>query len=608
MKCTLKISFALLLFIFVVNEGYSQYFGEQVMEKSFEQTDFFFVPHRLNPFGIGSFKNSVTGLLNDPVLNLELNPAYLYRDSVQSSTFYVDFRSAKDVREQRDFFYYPYAGGSTREVATILPYPRYFVNTRRELEPVISAAYLFRPTSGTLSNLSVGLTYQRLSQDDQYYPIPQDIYRSVIGNDYGGTRSAGAENIPIVDKYQGTDNIHAKGNFTTLFAGYEVDPSLTAGVKLSKVDFDRSGSVGSQNLWDSYNSSNYTSLWRNGEARSQTYGHWEISGGVNYSFDNRYSVGINGGRLWGDADQDLSRDDSSYYGYFSSIQNQSVYASSGKQAQQWRHDGRTSIGGIGFKAQVDPLHLFQFHYQYSRQTIDIGLGGTINNVGYGMYAHQWDTTVYNSTSSYSLVDLRTGTGSTIGNVHRAVGSLQWDISPKVRLFIGAQYDSRSIETNTNESIVANRYSRYDNTGSYQYSYFDSTAESKTLMWDFQTKFTRFTIPIIFTVNTSETVELMFGLNRTTADWEVKDVTLAIFDYRVNVDRQGVITRRENFGERYTMPQENVSDIRTTLLAGVTIKPSTVFNIRLLVVPNFVETYDGTELDDLQGWIAVTLHP
>ncbi|MBX2991452.1 MAG: hypothetical protein KF749_09800 [Bacteroidetes bacterium] len=609
-----RIFVSLLIFMFTLSSmSYGQYFGEQVMEKSFEQTDFFFTPYRFVPFGIGTFKNSISGVLDDPLINLDVNPSYLYHDSVQSSYLYFDFRSAKEIRDWRNTYYpYPMLAVRTIEVASIVPYPRFFINTRRELEPVISAAYLFRPTEGAMKNLSLGLTYQMMSQDEKYYPIPQDIYKSVLGSDYRGVTSSAAENIPIVDKYSGTDNIHQTGHFVSLFAGYELDPDLRVGAKLARVSFDRDGSFGSQNVWDYYYASNSSSLWRNGEARAQSYGHWELIGGVNYSFASKFNVGVNGGYLWGDADQTMARNDSSYYSYGiigSTTNNWNYWGHSGNQRQTWKHDGKTVLGGLDFKAQVSEKQILQFHYQYTRQNTDISLGGFINDTSFGRSRYQWDTTVYNYTSNYKLFDERSGSGISVGNLHKAVASLQWDISEKVRLSLGAQYESRIVETNTNEAVVANRFSRSSSTGSYPYSYFDSTAESKNLEWNFRTKLTRFTIPVFFTIKTSDKVELIFGLNRSVANWQVDDVTLAIFNYRVQANREGT-ERRERFGERYTQPQEKVSDTRTTLLAGFTVAPSTVFNLRFLVVPNFVDSYyeGGVELQDLQWWISVNLLP
>lgn len=64
----------------------------------------------------------------------------------------------------------------------------------------------------------------------------------------------------------------------------------------------------------------------------------------------------------------------------------------------------------------------------------------------------------------------------------------------------------------------------------------------------------------------------------------------------------------NFGERYTAPNENDRDVRTTLLAGIGISPSEKLNLRLLLVPNFREGIDGQELDQLQLWLGLTVTP
>ncbi len=612
MHRALKISFAVCLLLSAFSVSYGQYFGEQVMEKSFEQTDFFFTPYRLVPFGIGTFKNSVSGVLDDPLLNLDVNPSYLYSDSLRASYLYLDFRSSREIRSRNDFFpYYGPIAYRTAVVADIIrPYPFYYINSRKELEPVLSAAYLFRPTEGALKNLSLGLTYQMISQDEKYYQIPQDVYRSVIGNNYLGARAAEAQEIPIVNKYSGADNIHQKGHFISLFSGYEIDQNLQLGVKVSRVTFDREGEFGSTNLWENSYYGNYSSLWSSREGRTQDYGHWELTGGANYRVNEQYNVGVNGGYLWGNADQVLTRGDSSYWAngpIGSPTQNWSVYSSSGNQRQTWTHDGKTSFGGIDLKAQVNASQLLQVHYLYTRQNTDLFLGGAIFDTSFGRSRYQYDTNVTTSQSYQRLFDSRTGTGTTVGNIHRLLGSLQWEINPSVKVYLGAQYEDRRIETNTSEAILNDRHYRYSSTGRYAYNYFDSTAESKTLEWNFRTKLARFTIPIFFTIRTSETIELLFGLNRSVTEWQVNDVTLAIFKYRVQSNQSGT-TRRENFGERYTQPEERVSAIRTTFLAGVTVSPSRVFNVRFLVVPNFVDTYEGSELQDLQWWISVNLLP
>ena len=98
-----------------------------------------------------------------------------------------------------------------------------------------------------------------------------------------------------------------------------------------------------------------------------------------------------------------------------------------------------------------------------------------------------------------------------------------------------------------------------------------------------------------------------GISRIMSSWEINDVTLAVIQLR---DRQGTwgAEKKENFGERYTMPKERVSDIRTSGLLGLTARPSGLFGIRLLITPNVVNEYDGTHIQDWRWWLSFQLTP
>lgn len=611
MKTRLIFLLAVLIFL-SFHLATAQYFGERVMEKSFEHVDFFFTPYRLVPFGIGTFKSAVVGVLDDPLLDLNLNPAYLFHDSVQTNYVYLDFRSAREVTTRQNVYYprYDIYLENRLDDRVRFPYPAYFINTRREVEPVLSAAYLFKPSEGPLRGFAAGATYQRISQDQKYYPIPQDIYKSIIGADYLGIRSAAAENIPIVDRYSGTDEMHVRGDLFSLFVGYTLTPELNAGIKAGRVLFSRAGSFGSQNLWEYYYSTSSTSLWRNGEARSQSYAHWEVIGGVNYTFAPTLALGVHGGALWGDVSQALTRTDSSYYGYGpigSTTQSWSVWTRSGNQQQLWDHEGKTSLFGVNIRSHANERQRFQLHYTYARQHIDLSLTGIIYDTSYGRSWYRWDTTDFSYNSQYRLWDDRNGSGTTIGTTHLVTGSLHWQLAPNLKTFLGLLYERRVTETNTNETVLSDRFSRYRYSGGYPWNYLDSTAEAKTLTWAFSARLKRLTLPIYFTIRTSKVVELLFGLSRTMSEWRAEDVTLAIFRYRVQANRDTVV-RRSNYGERYTQPPENISEVRTSLLAGATLTPSPLFHLRLLVTPTFVDTYGGAELTDWQVWFAFNLMP
>lgn len=588
----------------------AQYDAERVMEKSFEQSDFFFTPYRFIPYGIGPFRNSVQGMLDDPFLELEINPARTFRDSSGSGYFMADFRNARTVTELNDPYYpYPILATASMRSDIRYPFPRYFVQTRRELEPAVSLGYLLRPMPEAWNALSLGVTYQLITQDEDYYAIPQDIYRSVMGADYNGVRAAGTENIPIVDKYRGANEMHQEGHFLSAFAGLDVTDRLQVGAKIGRVVFDREGSYGSNNLWD-HGSTTSTSYWQNWESRSQSYKHWEGSVGLRYAFSGSSSLGISALRLEGVADQTLPRNDSSFYSYGpvdDPAGNWGLYQSSGLQQMSWKHDGGTTVLGADLSAWVTPSRRVNVQYAYTRQAFDITSGGDIHDASIGRSRSSWDTTVYRHQSSYGLTDLRQGTGTTVTSSHRFAVGYQWNLGGSVTLSLGGQIDVMDRETNTQEAVTAVRWSRYQSSGSYAYAYLDSTAEAKDLRWNFTTSMRKLTIPFFLTYRASDAVELLFGLNRTASSWEAEEVTLAVFERRVTVDQNGTTTRTM-FGERYTQPRERSSDVRTSLMAGLTVSPSPSLTIRFIGVPNYVDTYHGSELSDIQLWLSLTVRP
>jgi hypothetical protein len=604
MKTTVANIFHLFLLSQLVPASLSaQYYGERVLEKSFEQTGFFFTPHYLNPYGIGSFKSTTPGLLKDPLLNFAVNLARLVLDSTQGAYLYTDFRSARNVKQEETGFSPPWIYAD-RAMTSVAYYPRLYVNTRRELEPVFSGAVIARPLPSLSSDLYIGATYQMVMQDEKYYDVPQDIYRSVAGYDYSGRQAAGAANMPIVDRYSGMDNMHETGHFASGFLRFVLPFGLEVGAKASRVIFSRSGSFGSSNLWQYSPYSTGTSLWSNLEARDQDYAHWDVGGGIAFHASERVSLGVTGGYLWGNATQALWNNDSSYYAYASTSYN-SYYNRSANTFQEWQHDGTTVYYGADLQAQLSPAIMFTLYYQNQRTNVDIVLGSNVLDTSYSMYS--WDySTPGTSLSRSFLSDSRSGFGTQKLTTNRIAATLQWNINQRVNLSIGAFWDWQEQNIETSEAVLASSRSRYwYMDGQYDYSY--AQEESKDLLWSFTTKRTNFQIPIFLTVKATEALELMFGLNRTAAWWRIDDVTLALFNYRYSINN-GQEQKAENFGERYTEPREEISDIRTTFLAGVAVSPVQSLKLGLLMVPNFRDSYDGSELEQLQWWITLTVTP
>jgi hypothetical protein len=372
---------------------------------------------------------------------------------------------------------------------------------------------------------------------------------------------------------------------------------------LSRASFARGGSYGSANYWDY--SSTYTSLWGNMELRSQSYGAWDLGGGFTYHPTPKFSLGVTAGNLWGDAVQALRTVDTSYYGYGSSPTT-NYYNRSENGLFQWNHQGTTSYYGADIVAHTSPTATLNFYYRHQYSNIDIGLASSILDTSFSTYLYGDTNQTQTSISRSFLMDRRSGSGVQNITTDRVMASVRWQIDDRVTLSVGAQLEWYRMDITTSESVLlANRYtysSTYNN-----YASQTSQDESKDLQWTFTSKRTSLQIPVFLTIQTSKYVQFMIGVNRDMTAWNIDDVTLALFRYRSSI-QGGVETRKTNFGERYTVPNENDSDVRTTLLAGIGISPSEKLNLRLLMVPNFREGIDGQELAQLQVWLGLTVTP
>jgi hypothetical protein len=589
----------------------AQYYGERVLEKSFEQTDFFFTPTPLLPYGIGGFRSVAASVFNDPLSRIALNPAYCAVDTPSEQYAYLDFRSISEIRSQSNQYYGPMYDYVAAKSVAYYPYPRYYLDTRKELQPVFSGAFIGRPLPSLLPQFHAGITYQAIFQDEAYYEIPQDIYHTVLGYDYSGAKSA-AENLPIVDRYKGNDDIHHLAHMLAFVASYDIASRLRAGVKLGWTRFNRDGSFGSQNLWDGVYNPGYRSIWGNLESREQQYHDLDLSAGISYRFGQRDELGIVAGHLWGNADQLLVRTDTSFYGNGNPGvgPNWSYFMQSGLTNETWRHNGGTSYGGIQLTRALSNTLTMHLQYGFNKQSVDIGLGAAVTDTSYSTYRYQQSDTLASRSDGFSMLsDVRSGGGTKTSSAHRLFGSFQWQPMQRASVTIGVQLDFQTGETNTDEGVISRRQSSYTSsygTG-YNYNSYDRTIERKHLLWTFTTDVTTIQIPIVFQWQATDWLDALVGVTRTMSSWEVNDVTLALFSLRDRQTSNGN-ERTTDFGERYTMPRERVSDVRTTALVGLTARAASFLNVRLLVTPNVVDNYDGSHIQDLRWWLSFQLNP
>lgn len=600
-----KIWIIILLFPFVA--GHGQYYDEQVLDKSFEKSDFFFHPVYLNPYGIGNFGAVAPGLIDDPLLDIQINPAYLASDSLKTHSLYLDFRNAREIKQNN---YSPYWGvmDAASSCRSYIPYPQYYIETRSELEPVFSGAWIGRPL-GQKSSWTTGMSIQVISQDEPYYTIPQDIYTSNIGLDYNGNRSAESFSGPITDRSGGSDEMHQEGYFVSAFTSTAIGSKLDLGLRLSRAGFDREGSWGSHYYWDNSGISDYENTSDNLTNRYQSYNHWDFSGGLNVALSPQTLFGISAGYLDGAADQALDAENLSMYRWTGNpdTSNSSYYYQGGSQNQRWDHDGQSLYGGLNLRTALDKKTVLDIHYRILKEDVDIALASGIMDTSNSRSHSSGTDYHYDSNYLYALHDNRTGSGSQDALRHFITAALRMQVGPQTRVSLGLHYEAHDVKTSTTEQVLADRfsYNEWDNQYDGHQLRQEFVDEKKSLLWDLHIESSKLQIPVIINHRLSNVFELTFGLNRSMTHYRITDETLALFDYR-NITVNGIPENKTNFGERYRQPVENRSNIQTSILAGFTLSPSENFDIRLLAVPQYMKTWEGTKLQNFQWWIAFNL--
>ncbi len=587
-----------------------QYLSENVVEKSFESTPFFFQPNYMNPFGIGKFAEIAPALIDDPFLNVIVNPAFLAAESFQQHYLYVNFRNTWEINESSHYVY-PCRG--CRTYAPDYRYiPYYYNDTRQALEPVFSGGYLLRP-SQKLGNFTLGITYQMILIDDSYYNIPSNVYLPQVGYDFAGNRSAAAENIPITEKSGGDDEMHQEGHFTAFFAGADLSPAIAAGMRINRVGFSRDGLWGRREVHDNDIYSDRTSRVYKQWDRNQDYDHWDCQAGVNWKMSSGWLGGLTIGYLWGDAFQVLSEDDDYRYRYGREEKDTNWYRmySRSEDDKSWTHDGETVYGGLNFQVKPTPQHTFQLYYHHVRETVTLSNLSFISDSSHSRYHREWtyqdQYKISDSESESALLDDRSGEGEQSGRSHQVGLALQWQFSNSTRIHFGFNWHQDKHRTDMTESVYSDRFYHHlwqnDDSGER----YHAVTERKDMFWDLSVKSTTIQIPVFIQRRIADHFDLLFGVNRQIVNYTIEEETLAIFDYRkiVDDDETGL---KERFGERYREPVQRKSETHTSILLGLLITPGERFQTRLLMVPHYTNSYHGTELSNVQWWFDFIFAP
>lgn len=572
---------------------FAQYYGERSTEQSFEKSDLFFTSHFLNTFGLENFKNISVGIVDDPFLNVYLNPAIIPDFKEKSSIFYLDFRGDRTVEEVVNSYSVPiyYSNSIYRPIYD----SRWISITRSEPEPTFSFGFLTNPIKQVLSNFYVGATYQMIRRKENYYSTPYYIYNSSHYYDSFGARAEGVSDVPIKDRYSAKDEMTTNAHLFSAFAGYSITDDLNVGFSFNGVVHEREGGyleARSDEYGDTDNSD-----WENRTQydKNQDYDHTDFSVGLIYQLTEKFSAGMKVGQLTGNAEQKYSYLNYYFYDYNNPQQqnNWSNHYSNASTTQSWNHDGTNKYFTLNFNYNIDESKSIKAYYKYSRSKEDITNSSAIIDTSF--YVSHYVNTYNNTTDIYDYLgkssarDIRSGTGERNEDNHELMIAFSSVLNSWCKLNVGLYINGRNFEINSNEPVIANRYSEHHSTstGSYNYQYDNLMIldEAKRLVWKYSSDYLTLQIPVILDFTITDYFGLTLGINRMMKDWEIDETTTAYFTSRKQ-NENGVIKEEKNFGERYSPANEKFTDNETDMFFKLNARISKEFKVNLLIDPEF----------------------
>jgi hypothetical protein len=577
---------------------FGQYWGERATEKSFESSAMYFESQFLNPYGLHRFGDAAVGLIDDPFLALQLNPANIPRIQPGDYLLYLDFRGDRDEVDVIDHYYgvpYDYFG--------YRPTPRWYSTTREEPAPILSLGFLSYPFGPKADNVFIGGTYQVIHRQEKFYTPPSMIYKYRFGYDAFGESDDVAFDVPIQNRYSGKDELLTQAHIATVMGGWSISNRTALGLAINRTTHSRDGGYISSQA-DEYGDTNDRDYgYYREQGRSQQYDHYDMMAGLRRNFNSNSSGGLTLGYLSGDADQTYLVMDSSSYRYGTEGQDSRWSRSLGRSRtnQAWSRDGRTWYGGIQLEREFKRGRILRAHYRYSRNRIDLSNHSTIRDTSNYSSQYTYNSNISRYLSVSQTIDNRTGTGERKRGTHQGMVSMQWDLDQGSRIYAGLYFSRQRTELSSREPVIAERWSDYqrevnDTVVSTSYR---RTYEEKTLVWDMESVYWTVQIPVFLRLKLNDYINATLGVNRIMESWSTKDQTTAYFAVRDVSGSDPVV----NFGERYTQPDDKKTEDYTEIISSIEVEVSPEFSVRLMVNPDFEHDFRIA-----QWWLSFEVRP
>ena len=565
-----------------------QYWGERVTEQSFEQSDLYFTSYYLNTFGLYRFREVSVGLVEDPFLNLYLNPAKLPL-LPKGNFLHLDFRGDRTSAPISDNYgVYPLLGQSY-PYAPIYIDPRWYNSSRRDPEPVFSVgclAYLKNPKS---QKIFLGGSYQLIYKQENFYTMPSWIYFSRYGYDVFGNQVSSFYDYPVQDRYSGKDEMLHQGHLFSAFLGTRINSKISFGISANGVVQARDGIYQNSQSDEYGNTNDYD--WRslNEIQRKQDYHHIDLAVGLEYQLRPDFMLGTKVGYLKGIADQEYSTIYYSEYAYQDRYlpENNGSSFSDSYTKQSWEQQGRNWYGSINLTKILADQNQVNIYYRYTTSDIDHHNQSQIIDTAF--YESNWrgDSLIYHSLYKSSLQDNRNGSGNKQFNWHQTLLNLRFSLSQKSSLSLGFYYSHKKTEIQSMEPAVVERSSEHQYHSPYDWTHY--LFEDKILEWNYNSVEWSLQIPLIFEFFLSQQWSLSIGVNKILQNWEIEDVTVAYFTTRERLENDSLRTET-NFAERYQEPTRKITEEFTDLISKIAVSISPSFQVQLLINPEFDDTF------------------
>lgn len=586
----------------------AQYNYEASTEQSYENQEMFFKSNFLNTFGLYTFKNLSTGLINEPFLNQYLNPASLPQLKDKSYIIYMDFRGDR-TESSDDNRVIPLYGEIIRSSSYYPPYYYQYTDNYKTPEPILSFGIISSPFVSLKDKFFIGGTYQVINKNGPYYYSPYSIYYPNPSVDPFGNYKTGAESFSMYDSYYGINELTTEAQLYSLFSSYELSDKLSAGIFFNGVVYSKSGK----------NVSNYnneygigsTSITKNSNSleKNQDYHHNDIALGTMYKAAERLSIGMKIGYLSGKSEQSFESVNKNFYknNTINSGTEWSYNDYKSIQSQSWIHDGSSQYISLNFLQQLENDNFLRGYYRFTYTNEEIKNKSYIYDSSY--YNSRYEYTYGSQTEWYLyegnslLNDLRRGTGTLKSFNHELMFNVNWKISAKATIIAGIYYGNKKSETNTTEPVNVDRIS--NSTSSNRVNPTPVTKnitqiEDKVLNWTYRIKEWSFQIPIILQLDFEKEWGLLIGINRNLSGYNKENITIANFNRKYR-NEDGVIKDEKKFSEKYVEPLQKYSDNKFDFIFGGNLCIAQTVKLNLMLDPEL-----EPDIRIAQWWLALTI--